>query len=162
MSEPTKLTFFTGFSGFQTSDIKIKKLSETAKLPTRGSEQAAGYDLYADIPESVLVAPGDTFKVNTGVAMAIPEGFFGGIYPRSGLATKNGLAPANKVGVIDSDYRGPIIVALYNHSALPQYVNPGDRIAQLIIQPYISFGWEEVDELDETERGDGGFGHSGR
>lgn len=143
-------------------EIPVKILSDTAILPTRGSEQAAGYDLYADIPEAILLGPGDTLKINTGISIAIPQGFFGGIYPRSGLATKQGLAPANKVGVIDSDYRGPIIVALYNQSAVPQFIHPGDRIAQLIIQPYVSFAWKEVKDLDETERGDGGFGSSGK
>lgn len=141
--------------------IKIKRLTETAKLPTRGSEQAAGYDLYADLAETTVVYPGDVLKVNTGVSIAIPNGYFGGIYPRSGLATKQGLAPANKVGVIDSDYRGPLIVALYNQSSIPQMVDPGERIAQLIIQPYMSFKWKEVEELDETDRGDGGFGSTG-
>lgn len=142
--------------------VPIKKLSDTAIIPTRGSKYAAGYDLYADIKEAIQINPGDTLKVSSGIAIAIPEGCFGGIYPRSGLATKQGLAPANKVGVIDSDYRGPIIVALYNHSNIPQIIHPGDRIAQLIIQPYWQFDWDEVDELNETERGDGGFGHSGK
>ena len=144
-----------------TKPIKIKKLSKTAKVPTRGSEEAAGVDLYADLNEAIQVNPGDVLKVNTGISIAIPNGCFGGIYPRSGLATKQGLAPANKVGVIDSDYRGPIIVALYNHSNIPQIVHPGDRIAQLIIQPYLKFDWEEVEDLDETDRGAGGFGSTG-
>ena len=153
---------FGRISGFVFSEpIKVKKLSDTAKLPTRGSEHAAGYDLYANIKEITMINPGDVLKVNTGVAIEIPDGFFGGIYPRSGLATKQGLAPANKVGVIDSDYRGPIIVALYNHSNVPQLVHPGDRIAQLIIQPYMSFEWEEVDTLEETDRNTGGFGSTG-
>lgn len=142
--------------------VPIKKLSDTAIIPTKGSKYAAGHDLYADIKEAIQINPGDTLKVSTGVAIAIPEGCFGGIYPRSGLATKQGLAPANKVGVIDSDYRGPIIVALHNHSSIPQIIHPGDRIAQLIIQPYWQFDWDEVDELDETDRGDGGFGSSGK
>lgn len=142
--------------------VPIKKLSDTAIIPTRGSKYAAGYDLYADIKEAIQINPGDTLKISSGIAIAIPEGCFGGIYPRSGLATKQGLAPANKVGVIDSDYRGPIIVALYNHSNIPQIVHPGDRIAQLIIQPYWQFDWDEVDELDETERGEGGFGSTGK
>lgn len=142
--------------------VPIKKLSDTAIIPTRGSKYAAGYDLYADIKEAIQINPGDTLKVSSGIAIAIPEGCFGGIYPRSGLATKQGLAPANKVGVIDSDYRGPIIVALYNHSNIPQIIHPGDRIAQLIIQPYWQFDWEEVDELNETERGEGGFGSTGK
>lgn len=142
--------------------VPIKKLSDTAIIPTRGSKYAAGYDLYADIKEAIQINPGDTLKVSTGIAIAIPDGCFGGIYPRSGLATKQGLAPANKVGVIDSDYRGPIIVALYNHSNIPQIIHPGDRIAQLIIQPYWQFDWDEVNELDETERGEGGFGSTGK
>ena len=142
--------------------VPIKKLSDTAIIPTRGSKYAAGYDLYADIKEAIQINPGDTFKVSSGIAIAIPEGCFGGIYPRSSLATKQGLAPANKVGVIDSDYRGPIIVALYNHSNIPQIIHPGDRIAQLIIQPYWQFDWDEVDELSTTDRGEGGFGSSGQ
>lgn len=148
--------------------IKIKKLTETAKLPTRGSEQAAGYDLYADsinIGERdwvLRIDPGQTVKIGTGVAVAIPEGYFGGIYARSGLSIKNGLAPANKVGVIDSDYRGEIVVALHNHSDKRQLIRQGDRIAQLIVQPYCSFEWQEVDKLDDTERGDGGFGSTGK
>lgn len=142
--------------------VPIKRLSDTAIIPTRGSKYAAGYDLYADIKEAIQINPGDTIKVSSGIAIAIPEGCFGGIYPRSGLATKQGLAPANKVGVIDSDYRGPIIVALYNHSNIPQIIHPGDRIAQLIIQPYWQFDWDEVDELDTTDRGEGGFGSSGQ
>jgi dUTP pyrophosphatase len=142
--------------------VPIKKLSDSAIIPTRGSKYAAGYDFYADIKESVQINPGDTFKVSSGIAIAIPEGCFGGIYPRSGLATKQGLAPANKVGVIDSDYRGPIIVALYNQSNIPQIIHPGDRIAQLIIQPYWQFDWYEVDELDTTDRGEDGFGSTGK
>lgn len=142
--------------------VPIKRLSDTAIIPTRGSKYAAGYDLYADIKEAVQINPGDTFKVSSGIAIAIPEGCFGGIYPRSGLATKQGLAPANKVGIIDSDYRGPIIVALYNHSNIPQIIHPGDRIAQLIIQPYWQFDWDEVDELDTTDRGEDGFGSTGK
>lgn len=142
--------------------VPIKRLSDTAIIPTRGSKYAAGYDLYADIKEAIQINPGDTFKVSSGIAIAIPEGCFGGIYPRSGLATKQGLAPANKVGVIDSDYRGPIIVALYNQSNIPQIIHPGDRIAQLIIQPYWQFDWYEVDELDTTDRGEDGFGSTGK
>ena len=148
-------------------EVKIKKLTETAKLPTRGSEYAAGYDLYADsinIGEkdwTLVIEPGQTAKIGTGVAVAIPEGYFGGIYARSGLAIKNGLAPGNCVGVLDADYRGELIVALHNHSNTSQFVHPGDRIAQLIIQPYASFTWDEVEELDDTERGDGGFGSTG-
>ena len=150
--------------------MEIKLLSSTAKIPTRGSEYAAGFDLYADSVEninssegwSLQINPGETVKINTGISIALPDSTFGGIYPRSGLATKQGLAPANKVGVIDEDYRGPIIVALYNHSNLPQIIHQGDRIAQLIIQPYV---WEPlyvVEELSLTDRGDDGFGSTGK
>ena len=142
--------------------IEIKKLSNTAIIPTKGSEYAAGHDLYADLKEAIQVNPGDTLKIPTGIAMAIPNGYFGAIYARSGLATKQGLAPANKVAVIDSDYRGELIVVLYNQSNVPQIVHPGDRIAQLVIQPYIDYDVKIVEELNSTERGDGGFGHSGK
>ena len=151
------------------SDIKITKLTETAKLPTRGSEYAAGWDLYADNYEgckgqkdwTLIIPPNTTVKIGTGIAIALPSYTFGGIYPRSGLATKCGLAPANKVGVIDADYRGELIVALHNHSTFPQSINQGDRIAQLIVQSYFNFDWEIVDTLDETERGSSGFGSTG-
>lgn len=140
--------------------VQLKKLRDDATVPTRGSEKAAGYDLYS--AEELKVAPGETVKVGTGIAVAIPDGNFGGIYARSGLATKEGLRPANCVGVIDSDYRGEIIVALHNDSAVERLIEKGERIAQLVIQPYLSVEFETVDELDETERGDGGFGHSGK
>lgn len=140
--------------------VQLKKLRDDATIPTRGSEKAAGYDLYS--AEELKVAPGETVKVGTGIAVAIPDGNFGGIYARSGLATKEGLRPANCVGVIDSDYRGEIIVALHNDSAVERLIEKGERIAQLVIQPYLSVEFETVDELDETERGDGGFGHSGK
>ena len=149
--------------------IKIKRLTETAKIPTKGSEYAAGFDLYADNfgnfksekEWSLMILPGDTVKINTGVAVALPENTWGGIYARSGLATKQGLAPANKVGVIDSDYRGPLIVALYNHSEYPQMLHQGDRVAQLVIHEFKPYDFEEVDELDDTDRGEGGFGSTG-
>ena len=147
---------------FMFNPIQIKKLSNTAIVPTKGSEYAAGLDLYADLKEAIQVNPGDTLKVPTGIAMSIPNGLFGAIYARSGLATKQGLAPANKVGVIDSDYRGEIIVVLYNQSPIPQVVHPGDRIAQIVIQPYIDYEIDIVEELDETERGEGGFGSTGK
>jgi len=147
------------------------KLREDVQQPTRGSSEAAGWDLYAwtynnfpyDEKEkwAIVIPPKGTLKVNTGICIAIPTGCFGGIYARSGLATKQGLAPANKVGIIDSDYRGELIVALYNHSDLPVTLHKGDRIAQLIIQPYIQTQLVEVKELEETERGDGGFGSTG-
>ena len=149
--------------------IKIKRLTETAKIPTKGSEYAAGFDLYADNfgnfksekEWSLIILPGETVKIKTGVAVALPENTWGGIYARSGLATKQGLAPANKVGVIDSDYRGEIIVALHNHSGYQQMLHQGDRIAQLVIHEFKPYDFEEVDELDDTDRGEGGFGSTG-
>lgn len=141
--------------------VEIKRLTETAVLPVRGSAQAAGYDLCADISEALVIEPGETAKVATGLSFALPDGYFGGIYARSGLATKRGLRPANCTGVIDSDYRGPVIVALHNDSTEPQTIEPGERIAQLIVQPYLAVTFEEVETLDETERGAGGFGSTG-
>lgn len=136
--------------------VKIKKLNTNAKVPTRGSEEAAGYDLYSN--SNVEIRPEGTVKVNTGIAMEIPKGYFGAIYARSGLATKEGLRPANCVGVVDSDYRGEIIVALHNDSNIVRVVEKGERIAQIVIMPYLSVEFEEVDDLDETKRGNGGFG----
>lgn len=141
--------------------MKIKLLSKKAKIPTRGSEKAAGRDLYAATDATIL--PHTTAKISTDIAIEIPSGYWGGIFARSGLATKDGLRPANCVGVIDSDYRGPIIVALHNDTDETKEVMIGDRIAQLIILPVCDFsGWEIVDELSDTDRGDGGFGHSGK
>lgn len=140
---------------------KIKKLTETAILPTVGSQMSAGMDLYADIPVPVTIASGATAMISTGIAVTPPEGTFGAIFARSGIATKRGLAPANKVGVCDEDYTGPYIVALHNHSNLTQIVEPGERIAQLIFIPYVKPEFEVVNELIATERGDGGFGHTG-
>lgn len=145
--------------------VRIKKLNPKAIIPTQGSKKAAGYDLYVcddryDIP--VLVDPGQTVFFKTGLAMEIPDGYYGAIYARSGLATKQGLRPANCVGVIDSDYRGEIMVALHNDSKYDsRFVKNGDRIAQLIVSPYLFVDFEESDDLDDTERGDGGFGHTG-
>ena len=141
--------------------VKVKRLSDTATLPVRGSEQAAGYDLCADIPERLVIAPGETVRVPTGLSFAIPEGYFGGIFARSGLSTKRGLRPANCTGVVDSDYRGPVMVALYNDSAQAQAIESGERIAQMILLPYLAAEFDAVDELDETERGSGGFGSTG-
>ena len=142
--------------------MNFKKLNENAVTPTRGSAKAAGWDLYACIDEPIWIQPHETVKIGTGIALAIPDGYYGAIYARSGLATKQGLRPANAVGVIDSDYRGEIIVALHNDSEDPQCVVPAERIAQLIICPYaFVYEWEEVDELDETDRGEGGFGSTG-
>lgn len=141
--------------------VKVKRLSGTAVLPVRGSAQAAGYDLCADIAEPLVIAPGETAKVATGLAFAIPDGYFGGIFARSGLSTKKGLRPANCTGVVDSDYRGPVIVALHNDSDKARTVEPGERIAQLILLPYLAAEFEETEELDATERGEGGFGSTG-
>ena len=143
-------------------EINIKRLSYTAKIPTRESSCAAGYDLYADIPEDITINPHETMKINTGVAMEIPEGYFGGIAARSGLATKEGLRPANCYGIVDSDYRGQIIVALHNDSDVERVVTPQERIGQIIIQPYLNVTFCEVDDLTETERGSNGFGSTGK
>lgn len=141
--------------------MNIKRLTDTAVVPVRGSEQAAGYDLFADLSEAIEIKPGETAKVNTGISIAVPEGYFGGIFARSGLSTKKGLRPANCTGVVDSDYRGPVIVALHNDSDAVQVVEPAERIAQLVILPYLAVEFEEVNELDNTERGEGGFGSTG-
>jgi dUTP pyrophosphatase len=142
--------------------INFIKLTNTAKDPVCGSLYAAGHDLSADIEKSITIAPHQTVKIPTGLAMELPEGTFGGIYPRSGIATKEGLAPANKVGVLDCDYRGGIIVALHNHSDEYRVVEPGQRIAQLIIQPFVPVLYNEVYELSTTDRGSGGFGSTGK
>lgn len=137
---------------------RIKKLNNRAIIPTRGSEDAAGYDLYANNEQRLLINSGDTVKVGTGIAMEIPEGYFGAIFARSGLATKQGLRPANCVGVVDSDYRGELIVALHNDSNEPREIMPNDRIAQLVIMPYLTVDFVESDTLDDTDRGEGSFG----
>lgn len=141
--------------------MKIKLLDARAKLPTKGSEYSAGWDLYADSEFRIEIPPQATHKINTGIAVEIPEGYFGAIFARSGLATKNGLRPANCVGVIDSDYRGPIMVAMYNDTDYWQDVEPGSRIAQLVVIPYLPVELEVVDELEETDRGENGFGSTG-
>ncbi len=141
--------------------MNIKKLNENATVPTYGSACAAGADLYACEENAVVIGAGETVLVHTGIAMAIPEGYVGLVYARSGLASKRGLAPANKVGVIDSDYRGEIMVALHNHGAVPQTVENGERIAQIVFTPYVAADFDVVDELDDTARGAGGFGSTG-
>ena len=144
--------------------VHIKLLNDTAIIPTLGSDDAAGCDMYANLsPEggSVTIAPGTTYLVKTGIAMEIPKGYAGFIYARSGLASKRGLRPANCVGVVDSDYRGEIMVALYNDSQVEQVVNHGERVAQMVIGPYLRPEFVAVSELDNTERGAGGFGHTG-
>lgn len=142
--------------------INVKKLREKAVLPTFGSQGAAGADLYACLDEEVNIAPGDTAFIPTGLAMEIPRGCAGLIYARSGLACKRGLAPANKVGVIDSDYRGEFMVALHNHGKSTQVISHGERIAQLIITPVIVPQYIEVNDLSDTDRGAGGFGSTGK
>lgn len=142
--------------------IKIKKLTDTAKTPTRGSEYAAGYDLYADVKEDVQIKPHETVKIGTGLAMEIPDGYFGAIFARSGLAAKEGLRPANCVGVCDSDYRGEYIVAIHNDSEETRTVTAGERIAQLVVMPYLPVTFDEVAELTDTNRGEGGFGSTGK
>ena len=141
--------------------MNVKKLNEKAILPTYGSAFAAGADLYACEESEVTIAAGETKLIHTGLAMEIPEGLVGLIYARSGLASKKGLAPANKVGVIDSDYRGEIMVALHNHGSAPQTVAAGERIAQLVFAPYYTAEFSVVDELSDTVRGVGGFGSTG-
>ena len=145
-------------------NVKIKKLHSEAIIPTFGSQEAAGCDLYANLTAeggSITIIPGTSYFVKTGLAMAIPKGYGGFLYARSGLACKRGLRPANCVGVIDSDYRGELIVCIYNDSMEDQTINHGERIAQLVIAPYLRPTFVETDDLDDTERGAGGFGHTG-
>lgn len=142
--------------------INIKRLSETARLPERGSEYAAGYDLFADLDGDVEIPPHTTYMVNTGVAMEIPEGYWGGVFARSGLSAKENLRPANCVGVVDADYRGPICVALHNDGDVVRTITPGQKIAQMVVVPFLSVEFEEVAELSETVRGAGGFGSTGK
>ena len=142
--------------------IKVKKLRDGAKLPVLGSKNAAGADLHACLEYDIAsVSCHSTMKIPTGLALEIPEGYFGAVFARSGLATKNGLRPSNCVGVIDSDYRGEVMVALHNDTDLNQVIENGERIAQLVILPCAGAEYREVSELSETERGDGGFGSSG-
>lgn len=144
------------------SSIRVRKLDEKAILPTYGSVEAAGADLYACLDTPVTVAPGENAWIPTGLAMEIPRGCAGLIYARSGLACKKGLAPANKVGVIDSDYRGPVTVVLHNHGKESQVIAHGDRIAQMVITPVLSPAYVETDDLTDTDRGLGGFGSTGK
>lgn len=143
--------------------IKIKKLIEDAIIPTKGSNSAAGYDLYAITPKYIqIIRSKSTVKINTGISLEIPDGYFGAIFARSSLATKNGIRPANCVGVIDADYRGEIIVPLHNDSDNDFKIQTGDRIAQLIIIPHQSIDFVEAETLDDTERGKNGFGSTGK
>lgn len=141
--------------------IDIKKLNSKALLPTRGSEEAAGWDLYSNNEEVIQVEAHSTVMIGTGLSMAIPNGYFGAVFARSGLATKQGLRPANCVGVIDSDYRGEVIVSLHNDTDETKAINPKERIAQLVVMPYLSVEFDEKESLNETLRGNGGFGSTG-
>ena len=141
--------------------VAVKKLDENAVLPTYGSEFSAGADLYALCEDELVFAPNETKLVRTGLAVEIPEGYAGLIYARSGLASKRGLAPANKVGVVDADYRGEVMVALHNHSGVEQRVAPKERIAQLVIAPFLKAEFTEAEQLSDTVRGAGGFGSTG-
>lgn len=142
--------------------VKIKKLNKKAIIPTRGSEKAAGFDLYACCDDSILIRPHETQKINTGIAIQPPDGYFGAIFARSGLSTRFGLRPANCCGICDQDYTGEYIVALHNDTDEPQAIGPKDRIAQLIFLPYIDVEFCEVDQLKDTERGNSGFGSTGK
>ena len=142
--------------------IRVKKLNPKAKLPTYGTAEAAGADLYACLPEKLTIAPGETAFVPTGIALEVPKGCAGLIYARSGLACKRGLAPANKVGVVDSDYRGEIIVALHNHGAVPQTIENGERMAQFLITPVLTPVYETAETLSDTLRDQAGFGSTGK
>lgn len=142
--------------------IEVKKVRQQAILPTYGSEYAAGADLYACLDESVTILPGESAFIPTGLAMAIPNGYVGLIYARSGMACKRGLAPANKVGVVDSDYRGEFMVVLFNHGSKPETVSHGERIAQLVITPIFTPGFVLTDSLSDTQRAENGFGSTGK
>lgn len=142
--------------------IRVKKLKENAIMPTYGSTEAAGADLYACVGSPVCINPGESVFIPTGLAMEIPRGYAGLIYARSGLACKRGLAPANKVGVVDSDYRGEFMIVLHNHGVEPQTIEHGERIAQLVITPVYTPGFVEIEELSSTERSSGGFGSTGK
>ena len=142
--------------------MRVKKLRENAIIPTYGSPDAAGADLYACLDADVTIEPGKTVFIPTGLAMEVPKGYAGLIYARSSMGTKRGLAPANKVGVVDSDYRGEVMVALHNHGQQSQVVTHGERIAQLLVTPVLAPAFEECDDLTDTQRGTGGFGSTGR
>lgn len=143
------------------TQVRIKKLNPKAIIPTYGSQFSAGADLYACTDTEVTIEPGKTVLIPTGLSFEIPAGFAGLIYARSGLATKKGLAPANKVGVIDADYRGEVMVSLYNQSDMPQTIEPGERLAQMVITPFLKADFCVSDELSDTVRGSGGFGSTG-
>lgn len=142
--------------------IRVRRVSQTAILPTRGSSDAAGYDLYADLSEETVVQPHTTVKIDTGLQFELPAGYFAGIFARSGIAAREGLRPANCVGVCDSDYRGNYIVAIHNDSDAERRIVPHEKIAQMIVMPYLPLEFEETDSLTGTERGAGGFGSTGQ
>lgn len=142
--------------------VRVKKLHPNAKLPTYGSPEAAGADLYACLEEAVTIQPGEVYWVPTGIALEVPKGCAGLVYARSSMGAKRGLAPANKVGVVDSDYRGEIKVVLLNHSKQPQILEPGERVAQFVITPVLNPSYEETEDLSDTSRGIGGFGSTGK
>lgn len=142
-------------------EVKVKKLDERAVIPSLGSEHAAGADLYAVLDEDLTIKPHETVLIHTGLAMEIPVGYAGMVFARSGLATKKGLAPANKVGVVDADYRGEVMVALHNHTNEEKTIEHGERVAQLVIMPYFKADFMETEDLSDTERGTGGFGSTG-
>lgn len=144
-----------------TLPIEIKKLDPKAKMPEHGSAAAAGYDVFACLDEPIQLWPHETVKISTGLSIAVPDGYWAGVFARSGLATKEGLRPSNCVGVIDSDYRGPVIVALHNDSSFTRTIHPNEKIAQLIIMPFVYWDIQEVDKLSDTERGANGFGSTG-
>ena len=143
-------------------EVKVKKLRDNARLPVYGTAFSAGADLCACLDGPVTLAPGETRLISIGISMEIPEGYAGLVFARSGLATKRSLAPANKVGVIDSDYRGEFFVPLHNHGAVPQTIEDGERIAQMVLTPYLTAKFVEASELSDTVRGEGGFGSTGR
>lgn len=147
---------------FGNLNIKVHLATKTAKAPKRANEFSAGADLFADLEGDVFIEPNETLKIPTGVEIEIPKGYFGAVYPRSGLSTNQGLRLANCVAVIDSDYRGAIVVPLHNESEIRQWISPNERVAQLVIQPYLECSFKEVDKLSETKRGKNGFGSSGR
>lgn len=142
--------------------LNFKKLDPRATVPTYGSDLAAGADLRAVLDNPITIQPNQTAFLHTGLAVAIPEGYVGLVYARSGIACKRGLAPANKTGVLDADFRGEVMVALHNHGTNEQTIEPNERIAQMVITPFLRCEYEEVDKLDDTVRGDGGFGSTGR
>ena len=142
--------------------IRVRRVSTTALLPPRGSSSAAGYDLYADLQEDTVIAPHSTVKIDTGLQFELPEGYFAGIFARSGIATREGLRPANCVGVCDSDYRGNYLVAIHNDSDAERCVTPHEKIAQMIVMPYLPLEFEETEDLSDTARGAGGFGSTGK